>query len=126
MSKRVLLVGHCGPDSSYLKSAVKQANRDVEVRMADDPKTLASELDRGPSLVLFNRELGYDFDDQAGVDWIRRLKKERPQLKTMLVSNYAEAQSEAESAGALRGFGKREIGSSRVRELLKGALEEQK
>jgi hypothetical protein len=122
MSKSVLLVGHCGPDSSYLKSAIKQAGRDVQVRMADDPKTLSAELEKGTDLVLFNRELGYDFDGQAGVDWIGRLKKERPQLKTMLVSNYPEAQTAAESAGALPGFGKREIGSPRVTELLRGAL----
>jgi hypothetical protein len=124
MSKNVLLVGHCGPDSSYLKSAVRQADRDVQVRMADDPKALAAELDNGVDLVLFNRELGYDFDDQQGVDWIRRLKKERPQLKTMLVSNYPDAQSAAESAGALPGFGKREIGSARVNALLRSALED--
>ncbi len=124
MSKTVLLVGHCGPDSSYLKSAIRHADRHVHVRMADDPRTLAAELDRGTDLVLFNRELGYDFDGQMGVDWIRRLKAEYPNLKTMLVSNYPDAQSAAESAGALPGFGKREIGSARVTELLRSALGE--
>ena len=45
-----------------------------------------------------------------------------PSLKMMLVSNYPEAQQEAIVAGALPGFGKREIGSRRVVDLLRTAL----
>ncbi len=41
----------------------------------------------------------------------------------MLVSNYPDAQAAAVANGALPGFGKREIGSPRVIELIKGALE---
>ena len=36
MSKKVLLVGHCGPDSSYLRMAVKRAVPEVDILMADD------------------------------------------------------------------------------------------
>jgi hypothetical protein len=40
----------------------------------------------------------------------------------MLVTNYPEVQAAATAAGAMPGFGKREIGSLRVKELLRGAL----
>jgi hypothetical protein len=43
-------------------------------------------------------------------------------MKMMLVSNYPDAQAAAEKAGALPGFGKRDIGSPRVKELLRDAL----
>jgi hypothetical protein len=56
---------------------------------------------------------------------IRWLKPNYPTLKVMLISNYADAQRDAEAAGALPGFGKREIGSKRVTELLQNALIEQ-
>jgi hypothetical protein len=40
----------------------------------------------------------------------------------MLVSNYAEAQAAAVAAGAVPGFGKREIGQPRVAQLIREAL----
>jgi hypothetical protein len=40
----------------------------------------------------------------------------------MLVSNYADAQAAAVAAGALSGFGKREIGNPKVKQLLENAL----
>jgi len=43
-------------------------------------------------------------------------------VKAMLVSNYPEAQAAAVAEGALPGFGKREIGTPRVGELLREAL----
>src|SRR4051812_42850173 len=125
MSKKVLLVGHCGADSSYMRMVVKSADPKAQVVMADDKAELRSVLDAGElDLILFNRALGYGFDEEEGVDVIRYLKMNYPTLKTMLVSNYPEAQAAAVEAGALPGFGKREIGSKRVVELLRGALEE--
>ena len=50
------------------------------------------------------------------------LKARLPELKMMLVSNYPDAQAEAIAAGALPGFGKRELGSERVTKLLREAL----
>lgn len=122
MSKKVLLVGHCGPDSSYLKMAVKSAGSAVAILSADDQGELRSALDGGVDLILFNRELGYGFDEKYGVDVIKYLSGNYPTLKMMLVSNYSDAQAAAVAAGALPGFGKRELGSQRVVELLKGAL----
>src|SRR3954469_21819178 len=125
MAKKIVLVGHCGPDSSYLRMAVKNDFRDADVYMADDDRELEQAIERGADLLLLNRQLEYGFKDPLGVDLIRRLRAARPEVKTMLVSNYAEAQAEAVEAGAFPGFGKREIGSPRVSELLRAALNDQ-
>jgi CheY-like chemotaxis protein len=124
MSKKVALVGHCGPDSSFLRMAVSQADRSIKVLAADDSRELSRLLADGVDLLLLNREMPYGFDAGLGVDMIPQLRKNYPQVKVMLVSNYAEAQAAAVAAGALPGFGKREIGSPRVAELLRGALQE--
>jgi ActR/RegA family two-component response regulator len=124
MSKKVALIGHCGPDSSYLRLAVMQASKGVKVVGADDREELARAIDEGVDLLLFNRELGYGFDEEMGVDAIKRLRAEHPELKMMLVTNYAEVQAAAVAAGALPGFGKRELGSPKVVQLLKDALGE--
>jgi hypothetical protein len=122
MSKKVLLVGHCGPDSSYLRMVVRQADPAAQVLMADDARELRAALDGGVDLILFNRELGYGFDESEGVELIKWLKPNYPTIPLMLVSNYPEAQAEAVAAGALPGFGKREIGSPRIPTLLRDAL----
>ena len=122
MAKKILLVGHCGPDSSYLKMAVRKAEPAAEIVMADDPRELSNALEAGVDLVLLNRELGYGFEQPMGVEVIKTLKQTIPTLKTMLVSNYPDAQQAAEAAGALPGFGKREIGTPRVTKLLQDAL----
>ena len=76
----------------------------------------------GTHLLLLNRELSYGFNDVMGVDLIKRLRPQHPQVRLMLVSNYAEAQAEAVAEGALPGFGKRELGSPKVLELIRDAL----
>jgi len=123
MSKTIALVGHCGPDSSYLRMTVmKAAGSGAQILMADDDSELKDAMEQGVDLILFNRELGYGFRDKMGVDAIKRLRGTHPNLRTMLVSNYADAQAKAVANGALPGFGKREIGSPRVIEVLKSAL----
>ena len=124
MPKKVALIGHCGPDSSYLRMAVMQASKGVNVIGADEREELQKVLEDGVDLLLFNRELGYGFDEEKGVDVIKRLRAENPNLKMMLVTNYPDAQQAAVAAGALPGFGKRELGSPRVVQLLKDALGE--
>src|SRR5436190_21888210 len=121
--KTIVLVGHCGPDSSYLRMTVDKASKGARILMADDDSELQDALAQNPDLVLFNRELGYGFTHKTGVDAIAHLRKLSPQLRMMLVSNYADAQAAAVANGALPGFGKREIGSPRVIEVLRAALE---
>jgi hypothetical protein len=122
MSKKVVLVGHCGPDSSFLRMAVAAADRSLKVFMADDHDELNQQLDAGADLLLFNRELGWGFDQTLGVEIIRDLRPRHPNVKMMLISNYADAQAAAQQAGAVPGFGKREIGSPRVAKLIREAL----
>ena len=122
MSKKVALVGHCGPDSSYLRMAVSRAARGIDVVAADDDRELQRQLKDGVDLLLLNRVLDYGFEQTEGAALVRKLRAEYPDLKMMLVSNYPEAQAEAVAAGALPGFGKREIGSPRVAELIRNAL----
>jgi hypothetical protein len=122
MSKKVVLVGHCGPDSSFLRMTVSAVDRGIAVSMADDSHELKAALDGGADLVLLNRELGWGFDQPLGVDVIKLLGRAYPQTKFMLVSNYADAQAAAIAAGAVPGFGKREIGQPRVGQLIRDAL----
>ena len=123
MAKKVLLVGHCGPDSSYLRMAIKRAVPEADILMADDSDELSKSLQReNIDLILFNRELGYGFDPDEGVEAIRILRQGRLNTKMMLVSNYPDAQQAAVAAGATLGFGKRELGTPRVTELLREAL----
>ncbi len=122
MTRQVVLIGHCGPDASYLRMAVSSALRGAKITMVDEQKDLQRALDDGADLLLFNRVLDYGFDTDEGVEMIRKLRQTHPHVKSMLVSNFAEAQQAAIAAGALPGFGKREIGSKRVTELLRDAL----
>jgi hypothetical protein len=122
MAKKVALVGHCGPDSSYLRIAVSRVARDVHVVMADDTRELTQVLSDGVDLLLLNRQLDYGFDDHEGVAVIRKLRPHYPNLKMMLVSNYPEAQAAAVAEGALPGFGKRELNTPKVAELIREAL----
>jgi hypothetical protein len=122
MAKKVVLVGHCGPDTSYLRMAVTSADRGIQVLAADDSDELDSLVRGGVDLVLFNRELGWGFDSAMGVDVIREYRTRQPNLKMMLVSNYPDAQAAAVAAGALPGFGKRELGKPHVSQLIRDAL----
>ena len=122
MSKKIVLVGHCGPDSSFLRMAVSAADRSLKVLMADDAEELNQHLEQGVDLLLLNRELGWGFEQTEGVEIIRQLLSRHPNVKMMLISNYADAQAQALAAGAVPGFGKREIGSPRVAQLIRRAL----
>jgi hypothetical protein len=66
--------------------------------------------------------LDYGFDDDSGIALIARIRQINLNQKTMLVSNYDDAQQQAVAVGALPGFGKKELGTPRVVELLKSAV----
>jgi len=123
MSKRIVLIGHCGPDSSYLRITVGRAGRDVKVLAADSSSELDTLLKEGVDLLLFNRVLDYGFEETSGPVLIGKVRAKHPNVQCMLVSNYPEAQAEAVAAGALPGFGKRELGSPRVAEMIREAIE---
>lgn len=119
----VALVGHCGPDSSFLRMAVSGSAPGTRVVMLDSDEELEAALGAGEiDLLMLNRRLGFGFEVEDGIELLRRIKQARPQQKVMIISNYAEAQQAAESAGALPGFGKREIGSTKARERITAAV----
>ena len=102
--------------------AVRGALGQAEIISADDNAAMDRALEQGVDLILFNRELAYGFEPDAGVEMIRSLKAKHPNMRMMLVSNYPDAQAAAAAAGALPGFGKRDIGSPRVKNLLRDAV----
>ena len=122
-TKTVGLVGHCGPDSSFLRMAVSSAVPGARVKMLDSDADLQHALDDGVDLLLFNRVLEVGFHDRQGVDLMKNTLTERPEVPCMLVSNYDDAQQLAEAAGARPGFGKNEIGGEKVTERIRAALD---
>ena len=122
MGKTVVLVGHCGADSSYLKLTVKQADPEATIAGAHSADELKKLLDGGADLVLFNRQVDYGFSSYEGLDIIREFLRSHPKARMMMVTNYPEVQAAAIAAGAVPGFGKRELGSQRVKDLMKSVL----
>ncbi len=119
--KRVLSVGQCFADHSGISRTLKSAFG-AEVVGAHSADEALSLLRQGPfALVLVNRL--FDADGSSGLELVRQLAAERPHnVPVMLVSNYADAQEEAEAAGALPGFGKASLGSAGMLERLKPLL----
>lgn len=120
--KRVLSVGQCLADHMSITSTLRSHFR-VEVQGADTPAEALEQL-RGGSfdLVLVNR-IG-DADGSSGVAFIRQLKADEAlrSVPVLLVSNYADAQREAEQAGAVPGFGKAALGQPAMLARVKGFL----
>jgi hypothetical protein len=116
-----VLVGHCGPDSSFLRSAVASSAPGTRIVSAEDQAGLDQILASGPALLLVNRILDYGFATQEGVALIAGYRRQ-PNVRCLLISNFPEAQAAAGQAGALPGFGKRQIGTPLVRERIQQAL----
>ena len=122
MNKSVLLVGHCGVDGPRLQKYVESLDGQFECRSAASEEELDQAVRHGVDLVLFNRELTGSFEASEGIELIRRLKEDHPDTKVMLVSDRPEAQQHAMQLGALPGFGKGELESPKVEEMIKDAL----
>jgi two-component system, chemotaxis family, chemotaxis protein CheY len=121
MSKRILLVGHCGVDGPRLQSEIAQFLADVDVLRVNSDQDLCGACDEGADLLLINREpLG--FEPKLGPDLIRELREKYAGPRCILVSDYEDAQAEAERAGALPGFGKSDIGSEKFERTVRDAL----
>ena len=126
---KVLLVGHCGFDASSLEQFVRdivadatgQAADDVRVQMVNDEERLLEVTDE-QSLLLVNRVLDGRFAARSGPSLIERLNQSGVGAKMLLISNYADAQQQAESVGALPGFGKSEVGGEAAAARLRAAL----
>lgn len=112
MTRRVLNVGQCVPDTIKITNFLKSCF-DVEIiPSATAPETIDL-LGKSPyDLVLINRKLDADYTD--GMDIIREMKSDQrfQKIPVMLITNYPEYQQEAVTNGAVYGFGKDELGSS--------------
>jgi DNA-binding NarL/FixJ family response regulator len=118
----IVLVGHCGPDSSFLRMAASGAAPGSIVGMADSEAELDAAVEKGVDLLLFNRVMEFGFDERDGVALLARTRQKHPELTAMMISNYPEAQQAAEAVGAVPGFGKRDVGSDKSRQRIRQAL----
>ena len=121
MPDRILLVGHCGVDGPRLKDELSAAIPSATVERINSEADLRAALEQGEGLLLVNREpVGFDAE---GLDLIKQVKADHPKAKAMLVSDQADAQQEAERAGAIKGIGKSAMGSPALAQHVKRALE---
>lgn len=121
---RIALVGHCGFDSGSLTRFAADAAPDAEVVRVNDQRSL-DELADADTLLLINRVLDGRFDvGGSGIDLIKFIASKQDAGPTMLVSNYADAQEQAETAGALPGFGKSQIADAATRQRITDAIAE--
>ncbi len=113
-TRHVLSVGQCAPDQASI-SRFLQSHFDVAITpVPTGPDAIAALRGGHYDLVLINRKLDIDYSD--GIDIIRTLKAdaELGQVPAMLITNYAEHQENAVSAGAEYGFGKDDLRRSDV------------
>jgi CheY-like chemotaxis protein len=121
-TRKVLSVGQCAADHTSIRWLL-QGEFNATVVPARSAADALAELRRNAyDLVLVNRVL--DADGTSGLDLIRALNAAEAlrQVPVMLVSNYAEAQREAEAAGARPGFGKAELNQPATAERLRQIL----
>jgi len=117
--RRVVLVGHCGPDSFMLKSAVQRAAPDAQIQEASSDADVA-ELSGPDALMLVNRVLDGRFNESDGISVLASLVSGG--TRALLVSNYEDAQQRAEQAGALPGFGKQDLNTPHATERIASAV----
>jgi hypothetical protein len=120
-TRRVVLVGHCGPDMFMLKSAVGRAVPDAAIEAVNDDASLREVADPG-AVLLVNRVLDGAFEAADGIELIRAVTAQDDPPVAVLVSNLEDAQEEAVAAGARPGFGKSELYDARVADLLREAV----
>ena len=118
MPKRVLDVGNCSLDHGNLSGMLEKVFAAVVVQTHGLDDTLAALQKSAFDLVLVNRKLDQDYSD--GLEIVHQIKAD-PKLATvpiMLITNYAEYQDQAVSAGCQRGFGKKELYAPETHEKL--------
>jgi hypothetical protein len=123
-TKRIVLVGQCGIDAYKLQKTLEQVLGDRDIDIVESPQQDGlADVRAADALWLVNRKLpAGDFSTDNGVELIRSEKKpDGPKL--MLISDLADAQSDAAQAGALPGFGKGQLFDPIVPERLNAAID---
>lgn len=117
----IALVGHCGFDSGSLTRLVRTTFPDATVTAVNhqDALTPPGDPDPGFDLLLVNRVLDGRFDAADGIELIRTAA---PYTACLLISNFPEAQADAEAAGAQPGFGKSDLTAPQAADRLRSAL----
>lgn len=117
--KMVLDIGNCDIDHPRIREII-EANFSCIVDRAktqdEADRFLASDMQY--KLILINR-VGA-FDGKEAFPYIKKIKgiKRYQSIPVMLISNYEEAQIQAEQLGAVKGFGKDILGSPKLLEIL--------
>jgi two-component system chemotaxis response regulator CheY len=117
---RVLSIGQCGFDNGAI-SRTFQSELGAAVDPADTLEEARDLLETGEyALILINRQL--DIDHSSGLSVLKQLRADHPATPMMLVSNYPEAQQQAQQAGAQPGFGKATLNNPEILTHLKQFL----
>lgn len=115
--KRVVLVGHCGPDASMLTRAVRDAVPGAAVVLNTEEAGLWG---TPADLLLVNRVLDGWYQDESGLRLIAEAASRG--VPAMLISNYADAQEASLGAGGKPGFGKTELRSEKASRAIRVAI----
>lgn len=122
MSKTVLNVGQCRPDTAALAHFLKSnfGASMISTDLMDD--TMQALRDQAIDLVLINRKLDADYSD--GMAILKAMKQDEglSSIPVMLVSNFAEWQEKAVESGAIYGIGKAELATAEATERVREAL----
>lgn len=119
---RIALVGHCGFDAGPLSRFAKEVAPHARVVCVNEQAEL-DDLMGSNTLLLVNRVLDGRFDvGSSGIELIREVAAQADWIPAMLISNYEDAQQQAQEAGALPGFGKSQIANAAVRQRITDAI----
>jgi len=120
--EKVMLVGHCGFDAGSLARAVSRVAGDLPVSLINTQQQLDEQAD-GSTLLLINRILDGRFDARSGVALIEQFTGRDDAPAMMLISNFDDAQADAQQAGAMPGFGKAQMDSPQTQRMLQQLLD---
>ena len=122
--KRVLDVGNCGFDHGSI-CRLLEANWNVQVDQARTFSELKNAIEAADyDLLIVNRIL--DGDGTAGLEAMSKIQtgSDKPRVPFVLLTNFPEVQQEAQQAGAVASFGKRDLGSPDTHGTLNSILSE--